>query len=62
MNDIVIAVNFENDKPTVSGRELHAALEIKTAYKDGFRECVNMALLRAGISTRSKLSEFRKRA
>ena len=31
MNDIVIAVNFENDKPTVSGRELHAALEIKTA-------------------------------
>ena len=36
MNDIVIAVNFENDKPTVSGRELHAALEIKTAYKDWF--------------------------
>ena len=36
MNDIMIAVNFENDKPTVSGRELHAALEIKTAYKDWF--------------------------
>ena len=36
MNDIMIAVNFENDKPTVSGRELHEALEIKTAYKDWF--------------------------
>ena len=34
MNEIVIAVNFENDRPTVSGRELHAALEVKTSYKD----------------------------
>ena len=36
MNEIVIAVNFENDRPTVSGRELHAALEVKTSYKDWF--------------------------
>ena len=36
MNEIIIAVNFENDRPTVSGRELHAALEVKTSYKDWF--------------------------
>ena len=36
MNKIVIAVNFENDGPTVSGRELHAALEVRTSYKDQF--------------------------
>ena len=36
MNDI-IKVNYENaDRPTVSGRELHEALGIKTAYKDWF--------------------------
>lgn len=35
MNDI-ITVNYDNDAPTVSGRELHAALGIKTAYKDWF--------------------------
>lgn len=34
MNDL-IKVNYDNaDRPTVSGRELHAALEVKTAYKD----------------------------
>lgn len=36
MNDIVIAVNFENEKPTVSGRELHAALQIETPYHKWF--------------------------
>ena len=36
MNDIVISVNFENEKPTVSGRELHAALMIETRYNDWF--------------------------
>lgn len=36
MNDI-IKVNYDNaDRPTVSGRELHEALGIKTAYKDWF--------------------------
>ena len=35
MNEIKI--NYENaDRPTVSGRELHEALEVKTAYKDWF--------------------------
>lgn len=32
----MIHVNYEGDQPTVSGRELHAALEVKTAYKDWF--------------------------
>ncbi|WP_418521238.1 phage antirepressor KilAC domain-containing protein [Ruminococcus champanellensis] len=36
MNDL-IKVNYDNaDCPTVSGRELHEALEVKTAYKDWF--------------------------
>ncbi len=36
MNEI-IKVNYENaDRPTVSGRELHEALGVKTAYKDWF--------------------------
>lgn len=36
MNDI-IKVNYDcPDRPTVSGRELHEALGIKTAYKDWF--------------------------
>ncbi|MCQ2743510.1 MAG: phage antirepressor KilAC domain-containing protein [bacterium] len=32
----LIKVNYENEKPTVSGRELHEALEIKTKYADWF--------------------------
>lgn len=36
MNEL-IQVNYDNtDCPTVSGRELHEALEVKTAYKDWF--------------------------
>lgn len=35
MNEI-IKIDFGNENPTVSGRELHKALEIKTAYKDWF--------------------------
>jgi len=37
MNEIMIAVNFDNEKPMVSGRELHAALMIDTRYNDWFR-------------------------
>lgn len=32
----LIAVSYEGEQPTVSGRELHAALEIGTEYKDWF--------------------------
>lgn len=35
MNEL-ISINYENERPTVSGRELHEALEVKTAYKDWF--------------------------
>ena len=35
MNEL-IAINYENDKPTVNGRDLHSALQVKTAYKDWF--------------------------
>jgi len=35
MNEM-IKVNYDNDTPTVSGRELHEVLEVGTAYKDWF--------------------------
>ena len=36
MNDLV-KINYSGgDRPTVSGRELHRALQIRTAYKDWF--------------------------
>jgi phage anti-repressor protein len=35
MNEL-IPINYDNEKPTVSGRELHSKLEVKTAYKDWF--------------------------
>ena len=35
MNELIKVV-YDNDRPTVSGRELHEKLEIKTAYKDWF--------------------------
>lgn len=35
MNDL-IPITYDNDRPTVSGRALHEALEVKTAYKDWF--------------------------
>ncbi len=35
MNDL-IKVNYDTEQPTVSGRELHEALEIKTEYKKWF--------------------------
>ncbi len=33
----LITVDFDNERPTISGRELRKALEIKTAYKDWFK-------------------------
>ncbi len=33
----LIDVDFDNEKPVVSGRELHEALEIKTKYSDWFK-------------------------
>ena len=34
--DELIRINFDSDRPTVSGRDVHAALEVRTAYKDWF--------------------------
>lgn len=36
MNEIAIVVNYSDEKPTVSGRELHAALKVETPYKKWF--------------------------
>ncbi|MCM1165313.1 MAG: phage antirepressor KilAC domain-containing protein [Lachnospiraceae bacterium] len=33
----LIAVNYEGEQPTVSGRELHKALEVGTRYNDWFK-------------------------
>ncbi len=35
MNEL-IKINYDSDRPTVLGRDLHEALEIKTSYKDWF--------------------------
>lgn len=35
MNEL-IAINYDNNRPTVSGRELHEALEVKTPYTQWF--------------------------
>lgn len=38
MNNLnLIKINYESEQPTVSGRELHAALEIETRYNDWFK-------------------------
>ena len=36
MNEITIAINYDNDNPTISGRELHHALGIKDKYPQWF--------------------------
>lgn len=36
MNEL-ISINYENERPTVSGRELHEALEVKSKYADWFK-------------------------
>ncbi len=36
MSTEMIPINYEGEQPTVSARDLHEALEIKTAFKDWF--------------------------
>lgn len=57
MNEL-IKVNYDenNDVPTVSGRELHKALEIKTAYKDWFPRICEYGFI-DGVDFCSFLSE-----
>lgn len=33
----LVSIQYENNQPTVLGRDLHDALEVKTAYNDWFR-------------------------
>lgn len=40
MNEIINVTLNENQEPVVSGRQLHKALEVKTAYKDWFPRMV----------------------
>ncbi len=35
MNELV-PINYDSEKPTVNGRELHTALEVETRYNDWF--------------------------
>lgn len=37
-NELAICINYEKDFPTVSVRDLHEGLEIKTALRTGFQE------------------------
>ena len=55
MNEI-IKVNYENDRPTVSGRELHEFLEVGTQYKDWFPRMVEYGFIE-GLDFSSFLSE-----
>ena len=55
MNDL-IKINASAEKPTVSGRELHKALEVKTAYKDWFPRMCEYGF-EEGKDFRSFLSE-----
>lgn len=56
MNEL-IKVNYDNaDCPTVSGRELHEALEVKSAYKDWFPRMCEYGFTE-GEDFRSFLSE-----
>lgn len=36
MNELIKVNYADSERPTISGRELHEALEVKTAYKDWF--------------------------
>lgn len=33
----LMKTNYENENPTVSGRELHEVLEVKSKYADWFK-------------------------
>lgn len=55
MNEL-IKINYENDCPTVLGRELHKELEVKTAYKDWFPRMCEYGFIE-GVDFCSFLSE-----
>jgi anti-repressor protein len=54
--DELVRIKYENDRPTVLGRDLHVALEVKTAYKDWFPRMCEYGFVE-GIDFSSFLSE-----
>lgn len=59
MNEL-IRINYSNERPTVSGRELHSFLDVKTAYKDWFPRMCDYGF-QEGIDFCSFLSKFKKK-
>ena len=55
MNDL-IKVSYDTEQPTVSARELHTGLEIRTAFKDWFPRMTEYGF-EAGKDFCSKMSE-----
>lgn len=55
MNEL-IKINYDTERPTVNGRELHGALQVKTAYKDWFPRMCEYGFSE-GADFRSFLSE-----
>ena len=55
MNEL-IKIDYNNERPTVSGRELHSFLDVKTAYKDWFPRMCDYGF-QEGIDFCSFLSE-----
>ena len=55
MNEL-IKVNYENDQPTVLGRDLHEALEVKTRYNDWFVRMCEYGFTE-GVDFYSKMSK-----
>ena len=43
--DELIRINYDSKRPTVYGRDLHEALQVKTAYKDWFPRMCEYGLL-----------------
>lgn len=63
MESVTQAIKVDEDSMTVSARDLHDALEVKTAFKDWFPRMTEYGFSAgARISTRSKMSGFRSRA
>ncbi len=52
----LIRVNYESEQPTVSARELHEKLQVKTAFKDWFPRMCEYGL-EDGKDFCSKMSE-----
>ena len=52
----IIKINYESEQPTVSARELHEGLEIKTAFKDWFPRMTDYGF-EGGKDFCSKMSE-----